>query len=234
MLRVTDLRVDYAGFHVLHGVDVEVGKGEIVCILGPNGAGKSTLMNAISGLVQPRSGTIHFNGTRIDGTPTHKIVGQGIAHVLERRRLFPYLSVYDNLILGSYLPHARAVRGEALSRVLSLLPDLKQSLKKDARLLSGGQQQQLAIARGLMSRPSLLLLDEPFTGLSPTVADDIAETILRVRSDGLTVLFIEQNVERALQLSTRGYILESGAVAVSGAANELLANERVTQIYLGY
>lgn len=234
MLDIADLRVDYDGFQVLRGVDLTVAAGELVCILGPNGAGKSTLMNTISGLVRPSSGAITFNGVRIDGTPTHKIVAQGIAHVLERRRLFPNLSVHNNLLLGAYLPHARAVREHTLSRVLTLLPFLEFCLKKEAGLLSGGQQQQLALARGLMSLPSLLLLDEPFIGLSPTVIDDVAKTIQEIRSQGVTVLFIEQNVQRALELSTRGYILESGSVAASGAATELLANETVRRVYLGH
>jgi branched-chain amino acid transport system ATP-binding protein len=234
LLSITDLRVDYDGFQVLRGVDLSVGAGEIVCILGPNGAGKSTLMNSISRLVRPTSGAILFKGVRIDGLATHKIVAQGVAHVLERRRLFPNLSVYTNLVLGAYLPHARAVRDATMARVIKLLPFLESCLNKEACLLSGGQQQQLALARGLMSLPSLLLLDEPFIGLSPAVSDDVAETIQQIRADGVTVLFIEQNVQRALALSARGYILESGSVALTGPAAELLGHESVKRVYLGH
>lgn len=233
MLEVADLHVAYDGYQVLWNVDVRVGEREIVCLLGPNGAGKSTLMNSISGLVRPRAGSIRFRGERIDGLPTHRIVARGIGHVLERRRIFPYLTVRENLVMGSYLPNARRERAATLEWVLDLFPALREKLQALGHTLSGGQQQQLAVARGLMARPSLLMLDEPLLGLSPAIVEEIIATLRRIRDQGITVLFIEQNVERALGISDRGYILESGRVALSGTAAELLADPRVLEVYLG-
>ena len=233
MLAIADLHVDYDGFLVLHGVSLDVARGEIVCILGPNGAGKSTLMNVISGLVPRRSGVIRFRDDRIDGLPTHEIVSRGIAHVLERRHVFPYLTVAQNLLLGAFLPLPRKKSVESLERALMLFPALRSRLRDQAGKLSGGLQQQVAIARGLMASPALLLLDEPFLGLSPAVVEDILAAMVRIREDGVTLLFIEQNVERALEVSDRGYILEGGRVAVSGTSAELLGHPRVREVYLG-
>lgn len=233
MLEVADLQVAYDGYQVLWDVEARVEEREIVCLLGPNGAGKSTLMNAISGLVRPRAGTITFQGQRIDGLPTHRIVARGIGHVLERRRIFPYLTVHENLVMGSYLPSARLQRAARLEWVLELFPALREKLQALGHTLSGGQQQQLALARGLMAGPSLLMLDEPLLGLSPAIVDEIVATLRRIREEGITILFIEQNVEQALCISDRGYILESGRVALSGTTAQLLADPRVLEVYLG-
>ena len=174
MLAIRDLEVAYDGYQVLWGVNVDVAPQEIVCVLGPNGAGKSTLMNSITGLVRPRAGSITFQGERIDGQPTHAIVARGIGHVLERRRIFPYLTVRENLVIGSSVPPARRERAASLARVLELFPALGPKLDALGHTLSGGQQQQLALARGLMSRPALLLLDEPLLGLAPAMVGEDA------------------------------------------------------------
>ncbi len=233
MLEVAGLQVAYDDYQVLWGVDLRVDEREIVCLLGPNGAGKSTLMNSITGLVRPRAGRITFRDERIDRLPTHRIVARGIGHVLERRRIFPYLTVQENLAIGSYLPHARRERADTLEWVLDLFPALRDKLRAPGHTLSGGQQQQLAVARGLMSRPALLMLDEPLLGLSPAVIEGIIAILRRLRELGVTVLFIEQNVEQALGVADRGYILESGRVALSGSAATLLADPRVVEVYLG-
>jgi branched-chain amino acid transport system ATP-binding protein len=233
VLAIRDLEVAYDGYQVLWGVDVDVAPQEIVCVLGPNGAGKSTLMNSITGLVRPRAGSITFQGERIDGQPTHAIVARGIGHVLERRRIFPYLTVRENLVIGSYLPSARRERAASLARALALFPALGPKLDALGHTLSGGQQQQLALARGLMSRPALLLLDEPLLGLAPAMVGEILATLRRLRDAGLTILFIEQNVEQALGVADRGYIFESGRVVLSDSAAGLLADARVLDVYLG-
>lgn len=233
MLEVKELEVEYKGMKALWKVDLEVWPSEIVCLLGSNGAGKSTLMNSITGLVKPSGGSITLNGVRLDRLPTHKIVAHGIAHVLERRRIFPRHSVYTNLALGAYLPEARRHRQATLERTLNFLPALAGRLEQRAGDLSGGLQQQLAIGRGLMSRPSIILLDEPFIGLSPVVVDELTETIRRIRDDGVTVLFIEQHVRRALEVSDRGYVLQSGRMVASAPASALLADDRLMSAYFG-
>jgi branched-chain amino acid transport system ATP-binding protein len=233
MLRVERLDVFYGHFQALWDVSLEVGEGEIVCVLGLNGSGKSTLLNAISGLVAPR-GDIRFLGERIDGRPTYEIIRMGMAHVLERRRVFPYMSVLENLRLGSYLPEARRRRRESLDWVFSLFPRLAERAGQWAFSLSGGEQQMLAIGRGLMSRPRLLLLDEPFLGLAPVVVEEIVGIIREINRAGVTVVFNEQNVEEAMALAHRGYFLESGHVVLSGTAEETLRDERVRIIYLGF
>lgn len=233
MLEIAGLQVCYDSYQVLWGVDLTVNDREIVAVLGPNGAGKSTVVNTISGLVSSAAGTITFRGERIDRLPTHTIVRRGIAHVLERHRVFPLLSIRDNLKLGSYQEHARARRQESLAWVFELFPVLAQRADQLANSLSGGEQQQLAIGRGLMSRPGLLMLDEPLLGLSPKMTDEVMETISKLRSHGMTILFIEQNVEQALALSDRAYILESGRVALGGLSSDLLSDERVREVYLG-
>jgi len=233
VLRVQDLEVKYGDFQVLWGVSLEVHQGEIVCLLGPNGAGKSTIINAISGLVKPLAGRVEFCGERIDGLPTHQIVTRGISHVLERRRVFPYLTVEKNLLLGSYQDRARPRREESLAWVFSLFPVLRERRHQLAQSLSGGEQQMLAIGRGLMSRPKFLMIDEPFLGLSPLVVTEILEIITQINTAGVTVLFIEQNVQLALGISHRGYVLESGQMVVSGSAKEVLESDLVRKVYLG-
>ncbi len=234
MLKVTDLEVLYDDFQVLWGVSIAVQAGEIVCLLGPNGAGKSTLLNTVSGLLKAKRGAIEFRGQPITNLPTHEIVARGLSHVLERRRVFPYLTVQQNLLLGSYLAEAKKHRAETLAWVLNLFPILAERRKQLAHSLSGGEQQMLAIARGLMSRPTLLMIDEPFLGLAPQIVEQIIEIITRVNQEqGISVLFIEQNVQLALSMAHRGYILESGRVALAGSGEELLRNEEVKTVYLG-
>lgn len=233
MLSVCALEVAYGDFQVLWGVSLEVGTGEVVCLLGPNGAGKSTVMNAITGLVPRRAGSIGFQGEDLAAVATHEMVGRGIAHVLERRRLFPTLTVRQNLLLGAHHPSARASREERLAWVEELFPLLIERRDQPAGLMSGGEQQIVAIARGLMSRPKLLMIDEPFLGLSPTAIDRILDTVQRANRSGVAVLFTEQNVQLALSVSHRGYVLESGRIAVEGRGDELLDHELVRRVYLG-
>jgi branched-chain amino acid transport system ATP-binding protein len=234
MLTVEGLDVAYGDFQVLWQAEMRVGAGEIVAVLGPNGAGKSTLMNTISGLNTPRAGQITFLGKRIDGVPAHATVGEGIAHVLERRRLFPFLTVLDNVLLGAHNPRARPHRAETLARVEALFPVLRARHTQLAHTLSGGEQQMVAIARGLMAKPKLLMIDEPFLGLAPMIVQEIGALVRRVRDEeGITVVFIEQNVELALRLADRGYILESGRTILSGPSAELLQSSEVKRIFLG-
>ena len=233
MLQVRDLEVKYGDFQALWGVSIEVHEGEVVCLLGPNGAGKSTLISAVSGLVPTSRGRIEFCGERIDGLPTHRIVTRGLSQVMEQRRLFPYLTVEKNLLLGSYQERARARRAESLEWVFELFPVLRERREQLAYSLSGGEQQMVAIARGLMSRPKFLMIDEPFLGLAPIVVQTILRIIKRINGEGVTVLFIEQNVQLALGASHRGYLLESGHLVAGGAAQELLESEMVRKVYLG-
>ena len=234
MLAVEGLDVAYGDFQVLWQAAMHVGQGEIVAVLGPNGAGKSTLMNSISGLVAPRAGRITFLGKRIDGLPAHRTAGEGLAHVLERRRLFPFLTVLDNLLLGAHNPAARSHRAESLAQVERLFPIIGTRGAQLAHTLSGGEQQMVAIARGLMARPRLLMIDEPFLGLSPLVVQQMGGLMRRIRDEqGISIVFIEQNVELALRLADRGYILESGRTILSGPSAELLQSAEVKRIFLG-
>jgi branched-chain amino acid transport system ATP-binding protein len=234
VLRVEHLSVAYGDFQVLWDVSIEVGAGEIVALLGPNGAGKSTLLAGVSGLVRASGGRIEFDGRRVEGLPAHRRVGLGLAHVLERRRLFPYLTVRQNLLLGGYHPGARRHRAENLAWVEALFPRLRERQDQPAHTLSGGEQQMVAIGRGLMARPRFLLVDEPTLGLAPRVVTEILDVLRRInREQGITMLFIEQNVELALSVAQRGYVLESGRVLVSGAADTLRASPEVRRIFLG-
>ena len=234
LLTVEGLDVAYGDFQVLWQAGMHVEDGEIVAVLGPNGAGKSTLMNTISGLITPRAGRITFGGTRIDGLPAHRIAGEGLAHVLERRRLFPFLTVLDNVVLGAHNPAARPHRDETLALVKRLFPVIAERQGQLAHTLSGGEQQMVAIARGLMARPRLLMIDEPFLGLAPMVVQEIAGLIRRIRDEqSISILFIEQNVELALRLADRGYILESGRTILTGPSAELLQSAEVKRIFLG-
>ncbi len=234
MLTVEGLDVAYGDFQVLWGAELRVEPGEIVCVLGPNGAGKSTLMNTISGLVPPLAGRITFLDQRIDRLPAHRTAGRGIAHVLERRRLFPFLTVLDNVLLGAHNPRARPRRAETLARVEVLFPVVRARRAQLAHTLSGGEQQMVAIARGLMARPRLLMIDEPFLGLGPQVVQEIGQLVRRIRDEeGIGVVFIEQNVELALRLADRGYVLESGRTILSGPSADLLQSPEVKRIFLG-
>jgi branched-chain amino acid transport system ATP-binding protein len=234
MLTVEGLDVAYGDFQVLWGAELRVDPGEIVCVLGPNGAGKSTLMNTISGLLEPRAGRITFLDQRIEGLPAHRAAGHGIAHVLERRRLFPFLTVLDNVLLGAHNPRARPHRAETLARVEALFPVVQARRAQLAHTLSGGEQQMVAIARGLMARPRLLMIDEPFLGLAPQIVQDIGDLVRRIRDqEGLSIMFIEQNVELALRLADRGYVLESGRTILNGLSADLLQSPEVKRIFLG-
>jgi branched-chain amino acid transport system ATP-binding protein len=233
MLKVSNIEVSYGDYQVIWGVSLEVGEGEVVSLLGPNGSGKSTVFNTISGLLKPRSGSIEFTGRRIDGQATHNIVRLGLAHILERRRVFPYLSVRENLWLGAYHPDAKPHREQTLEQVYALFPRLKERERQMAHSLSGGEQQMLALGRGLMSRPRLLMVDEPFLGLAPGIVQEMKDAFQRVNAEGVSILFIEQNVQVALNMSSRGYILESGRLALAGASAELLESAEVKRIFLG-
>ncbi len=233
MLELEGIEVSYGDFQVLWGVTLSVGEGEIVCLLGPNGAGKSSVMNAVSGLVPRIGGAIRFRGEDLDGVPTHELVGRGLGHILERRRLFPTLTVRQNLILGAYNPQAKKHREEALAWVHSLFPFLEERAGTPAGVLSGGQQQMVAIARGLMARPKLLMIDEPFLGLSPVAIDEILVVIRDINRDGVSVLFTEQNMQLALSLSDRGYLMESGKIVLHGRGTDMLEDDLVKRVYLG-
>jgi branched-chain amino acid transport system ATP-binding protein len=234
-LAARGLDVLYADYQILWNVSFVAPRGEVTAILGPNGSGKSTLMNTLSGLVRARTGEISLGARRIDGLPPHEIVGLGLAHVLERRRLFPYLSVRQNLLLGAYHPAARARRAETLAEVEALFPRLKERQGQTAGTLSGGEQQMVAIGRGLMARPSILMVDEPFLGLAPRVIEQIASVLTEInRSRGITVVFIEQNVELALRMAHRACILESGRAILEGPSADLLASSEVKRIFLGH
>jgi branched-chain amino acid transport system ATP-binding protein len=234
MLAISGLGVSYGGLHALADVSLEVGEGEFVTIVGPNGAGKTTLLRAISGSVAVESGTIRLRGQHLGGLPASRRAALGMAHVPEGRRVFPSLTVLENLEVGSYRPAARARRAESLQAVLALFPVLHQRRQQLAGSLSGGEQQMLALGRGLMSQPDLLLLDEPSQGLGPRIVEQIFETIAAIRRGRrLTILLVEQRVVEALELCDRGYVLETGRVVLAGDREALLADRRVQKAYLG-
>jgi branched-chain amino acid transport system ATP-binding protein len=215
-------------------VSLEVGAGEIVALVGANGAGKTTTLRAVAGLLAPAGGTVRFEGAPIAGRPAHEIVALGLLLVPEGRRIFPSLTVQENLELGAYLRAPRAHRTESFARVFALFPLLAERRRQAAGTLSGGEQQMLAIGRSLMGRPRLLMLDEPSLGLAPLVADRIFDVIARISADGTPVLLVEQNVRRSLQIARRAYVLEQGVVALAGPAPELAAREDVRRAYLGF
>jgi branched-chain amino acid transport system ATP-binding protein len=234
MLEVKKIDVFYGDAQALWEVTFTVNQGEIVTLVGSNGAGKSTILKAISGLAPPASGEIIFEGVRIEATKAHRIVEMGIAHIPEGRRLWPGLSVLENLELGAYAKNARVVREESMEWVLSLFPLLKERRGQMAGTLSGGEQQMLAIGRGLLSRPKLLILDEPSLGLSPLLVGEVFETIQKINVQGVTILLVEQNVNIALSISSRGYVMETGRIVISGSGKELLSDEHIKTAYLGF
>jgi len=233
LLKVTDLEVAYGPAPALWGVTLGVRQGELLSVVGPNSAGKSTLINTLAGLLRARAGTIELEGRDITQLPAHRFCGAGIALVPEGRRLFATMSVLENLELGSLLPHARAQRAAGLEHAMALFPVLAQKLKAPAGSLSGGQQQMVAIARALMARPKLLLLDEPSLGLSPLVVHDLFAAIRRIAADGITMLLVEQNVATALQIAQRVYVLERGRIVAEGDPDAMLSRAEIRRAYLG-
>ncbi|MBN9489154.1 MAG: ABC transporter ATP-binding protein [Alphaproteobacteria bacterium] len=233
MLELRKIDAGYGTFQALFGVDLEVKAGEAVGVVGPNGAGKTTLMRVISGLIRPRKGSVTMQGTNVLATPAHRIVSLGIAHVPENRRLFPALSVEDNLKMGAFMPEARPKHDQRLAFVFDLFPRLKERRHQLAGTMSGGEQQMCAIGRALMSEPKLLLLDEPSAGLAPVVVQQVFELVKRIREGGLTVLIVEQNVQQVLKVVDRAYLLEAGTIRASGSSADLLQSDTIKQAYLG-
>jgi branched-chain amino acid transport system ATP-binding protein len=233
LLRVRGLDVAYGEVQVLWGVSLDVFAGEIVALVGANGAGKSTLLSTISGLLRPRSGHIYFAGQPITHATTQHIVDLGIAHVPEGRRLFPAISVRDQLRLGAFRRDDRREVERDLERVLNIFPRLRERLHNLGGHLSGGEQQMVAIARGVMARPKLLMIDELSLGLAPNLVENLMETIGRLNAEGMTILIVEQDVQTALEEASRGYVLETGHVVLEGTADRLLRDERVRHAYLG-
>ncbi len=233
MLELKDLEVFYGDAQATWGVSLQVKDGEIVTLLGSNGAGKTTTLKTISGILHPRNGTIHFDGARIDRTPPYEIVLQGIAHVPEGRGLFPNMTVLENLTIGAYVARAWEKRGESLNRVFSVFPILKERRNQLAGTLSGGEQQMVTIGRSLMAQPRLLMLDEPSLGLAPIIVEQIFSIIKEINREGMTILLVEQNANIALQVSHRGYVLETGRITLTDSAPSLLENAHVKRAYLG-
>ena len=233
LLELTGVDVAYGDLPALRGVDLLVMPGETLSVVGANGAGKTTMLRTISALLRLRRGEVRFEGERIDRLPCHRIVERGVVHVPEGRKIFPSLTVRENLELGSYTRAAKARRAETLERVFALFPRLHERTAQPAGTLSGGEQQMLAIGRALMTLPKLLMLDEPSLGLAPLVVREIFQTIGEINRTGTTVLLVEQNTRQALALSRRGYVLENGRVALVGSGEELLGNEHVRRAYLG-
>ncbi|HID87589.1 MAG TPA: ABC transporter ATP-binding protein [Anaerolineae bacterium] len=233
MLEVSHIRVCYDEIPAIHDVSFRIEEGEIVSIIGANGAGKSTLLRTISGLLHPDQGRIEFLGQRIDPLPPYRIVELGISHVPEGRRIFQYMTVQRNLRLGAYTQKSEEIREETLQQIFEIFPVLKERMNQRAGTLSGGEQQMLAIARGLMSRPKLLMLDEPSLGLMPTLVTQVFDTIRRINAEGTTILLVEQNVREALELADRAYVLMTGNIVLEGTGKELLETDLVRKAYLG-
>jgi len=233
LLEVRDLHVYYGQIHALKGVSLEVGAGEIVTLIGANGAGKTTTLRTISGLLRPRAGSVWFEGEELSRLPPHEIVRRGVVQVPEGRRIFGQLTVMENLEMGAFVRTDRNGIQEDLERVFSLFPRLKERVGQVAGTLSGGEQQMLAIARGLMARPRVLLMDEPSMGLAPVLVEQIFEVIREINRQGTTILLVEQNAFMALEIANRGYVMETGTIALSGRAHELRENPDVKRAYLG-
>ena len=233
MLELQSVDAGYGSFQALFGVSLDVKAGEAVGVIGPNGAGKTTLMRLISGLIRPSKGSIAMEGVDVVAMPAHRLVGLGIAHVPENRRLFPRLSVEDNLKMGAFIREARPKFAERLEVVFALFPRLKERRNQLAGTLSGGEQQMCAIGRALMSDPKLLLLDEPSAGLAPVVVQQVFELVRRIRSGGLTVLIVEQNVQQVLRVVDRAYLLEAGTIRAAGTSAEMMESDTIKQAYLG-
>jgi len=233
MLKVSHIDVSYGDVQVLWDVSFEVREKEILVLVGANGAGKSTTLRTISGLLRPSKGSIEFDGVRLDQIPDHKTVEVGIVQVPEGRRLFPDMTVEENLIMGSLAPEAKAKRKESLRWVYNLFPRLEERRKQYARTLSGGEQQMCAVGRGLMSIPKLLMFDEPSLGLAPILVQEIFRMVQKINQEDVTVFLVEQNVKQTLTICTRAYVLENGRILLEGSGNELMMNDYVRQSYLG-
>lgn len=233
MLEIENLEVYYGAINAIKGISFNVEQGEIIALIGANGAGKTTILHTVTGLVAAKHGSIRFNGKELTKTPAHKIVAMGMAHVPEGRRVFAQLSVYENLMLGAYTRKDKTEITETIERVYERFPRLKERRSQSAGTLSGGEQQMLAMGRALMSKPSIILMDEPSMGLSPLYVSEIFDIIQEINKSGTTVLLVEQNAKKALSIANRAYVLETGNIALSGDAHELMDNEQVKKAYLG-
>jgi branched-chain amino acid transport system ATP-binding protein len=233
LLDIKNIDVLYDDFQVIWDVSINVDKAEMVALLGPNGSGKSTILNTISNLVEHKNGTINFENNLISHIPTYKRTELGISHVLERRRVFPHLTVKQNLLLGAWHPKAKDELSNSLEKIYKIFPKLETRSAQLAKTMSGGEQQMLAIARGMMGLPKLLMVDEPFLGLSPMVMKDLIKIFKNIVKEGISILFVEQNVRLALSMADRGYVLESGRLVIHGNSEELIDNEKVTKVFLG-
>ena len=233
LLDIKNIDVLYDDFQVIWDVSINVDKAEMVALLGPNGSGKSTILNTISNLVEHKNGTINFENNLISNIPTYKRTELGISHVLERRRVFPHLTVKQNLLLGAWHPKAKDELSNSLEKIYKIFPKLETRSTQLAKTMSGGEQQMLAVARGMMGLPKLLMVDEPFLGLSPMVMKDLIKIFKNIVKEGISILFVEQNVRLALSMADRGYVLESGRLVIHGNSEELIDNEKVTKIFLG-
>ena len=233
LLSLDDVRASYGDLQALFNITLEVKAGEVVTLIGANGAGKTTTLRVISGLLRSRHGQVRFEGQDISRLPAHEIVMRGVSHVPEGRQLFPYMSVEENLALGAYIPRVRSKLKAKIEEQFELFPRLKERRKQLAGTLSGGEQQMVAIARGLMAAPKLLLLDEPSLGLAPKIVEEVFAKIQQIGKSGVTVLIVEQNVVDGLSISDRGYVVENGEITLQGTPKELLANQQVRAAYLG-
>lgn len=233
MLEIHDLEVNYGVIKAIRGVSFEVGQGEVIALIGANGAGKTTILHTVTGLIPAKHGSILFNGKELTKTPAHKIVSMGMAHVPEGRRVFQQLTVYENLMMGAYTRKDKAEVAESLKSVYERFPRLEERRTQIAGTLSGGEQQMLAMGRALMSKPSIILMDEPSMGLSPLYVNEIFDIIQKIRAGGTTVLLVEQNAKKALSIADRAYVLETGTIKLSGAASDLISDESIKKAYLG-
>ena len=233
MLKITDLHVNYGMIQAIKGVSFHVDEGEIIALIGANGAGKTTILHTITGLVPAASGKIEYKGNDLTKVPAHRIVSMGMSHVPEGRRIFQELSVYDNLLLGAFTRRQKSEISDSISRIYKHFPRLEERRNQIAGTLSGGEQQMLAIGRALMARPSIILMDEPSMGLSPLYVSEIFSIIQQINKDGTTVLLVEQNAKKALSISNRAYVLETGNIVLEGDAKELMNNDQVRRAYLG-
>ena len=233
MLKIEDLYVSYGMINAIKGVSFEVNEGEVVSLIGANGAGKTTILHTITGLLKPKSGSVMFEGKELTTTPAHEIVKLGMAHVPEGRRVFADLSVYDNLMLGAYTRKDKNEIAKTLEMVYERFPRLEERKKQTAGTLSGGEHQMLAMGRALMSKPRIILMDEPSMGLSPLFVNEVFDIIKKISASGTTVLLVEQNAKKALSISDRAYVLETGKIALTGKASDLINDDKIKKAYLG-